>query len=399
MRIAVIGAGVVGASVARELATRGADRTEVTVFEQWHPGSGTSASTFAWVNSNEKRPDSYHRLNVAGCEEHRRLATDLAGTPRWYFPTGNLAWACDPGDRTELEDRVARLDRLGYPYRWIEPAELTDLEPDIRPPNAVDRVAFFPSEGYVQPALLLARLLGEAVDRGVRLRHPVTVRALEPRANGVDVVLADAERLRFDRVVCCAGRSTEGLAATVGARIPLHHDGAAGSGVADSRPAGSGHGGASAGLLATTDPVPARLSRVLTTPELNVRPDGGGRLLMHAPDLDTAVEADPAELAERHGDGDVARLLRDRLAKRLARTGDAAIATLRFGRRVLPADGLTVAGFADPNTRRCYVVATHSGVTLGPLLGRLTAGEVLDSTEAPQLAGYRPDRFDTAAGS
>ena len=35
----------------------------------------------------------------------------------------------------------------------------------------------------------------------------------------------------------------------------------------------------------------------------------------------------------------------------------------------------------------------HSGVTLGPLVGRLAAGEILDGVHADALAPYRLERF------
>lgn len=63
-----------------------------------------------------------------------------------------------------------------------------------------------------------------------------------------------------------------------------------------------------------------------------------------------------------------------------------------MGRRALPADGLTVCGFADPDAR-LYTIATHSGITLAPALARWAAEEILDGTERPELAGFRPGRF------
>ena len=54
----VVGAGVLGLSVADCLAVRG-DR--VTIVDRNAPGSGTSRTTFAWLNSNGKVPPSYQR--------------------------------------------------------------------------------------------------------------------------------------------------------------------------------------------------------------------------------------------------------------------------------------------------------------------------------------------------
>lgn len=371
MRVAVIGAGILGASVARELAVRG---EQVTVLEERYPGYGTSSTSFAWTNAHNKTPDSYHRLNVEGCTEHERLAAGAAHTPRWYFPTGNVEWADDPGGQHALDQRMQRLDGLGYPCRWLEPADARELEPDVSLPPGVERLAYFPTEGHVHTNLLLARLLGEARDRGAVLRWPMRVTDVERQRSAVDLVYASGDRERFDRVVSCVGRWTEALAAACGTHVPL----------AD--PAEPG--GAAVGLLAYTRPVPARLSRVLTTPRLNVRPDGGGRLVLQGLDLDAT--ADPAQPPGT--ESQVAATLTERLANVLPAAAAAVVQSVRVGQRALPADGLTVAGFAADD-ERCYLAATHSGVTLGPLLGRLVASEVTDGEPSPLLDGFRPQRF------
>jgi glycine/D-amino acid oxidase-like deaminating enzyme len=73
----------------------------------------------------------------------------------------------------------------------------------------------------------------------------------------------------------------------------------------------------------------------------------------------------------------------------LADTGGVTVERVQLGRRAIPADGRTVAGFTGAQH---YVVATHSGITLAPLLGDLVATEIF-GTESPMLAPFRPDRF------
>lgn len=374
MRVAVIGSGVVGAAVARELAARGAD---VTVLEQSRPGAGTSGTTFAWVNSHGKEPGSYHRLNLAGCEEHRRLAESTA-VADWYVRHGNLEWAGDGAGGKRLEERVDRLAAIGYACRWIDRPDALRLEPDLLLPDDVDRVAYFPDEAHVLPTLLLGRLLGEARDHGAAVRWPVRVESVDADGDGAEVVLGTGERERFDRVVSCVGRWTERLTADSGVRVPLVDPDRA--------------GGATVGYLAYTAPVPVRLARVLTTPRLNVRPDGGGRLVLQGLDLDAT--ADPARVPD--AGSDVAGELGKRLHDVLGVHGEVQVESVRVGQRAMPADGLTVAGFAGGATsagESMYVVATHSGITLGPLLGRLAASEVLGGDESALLGDFRPGRF------
>ncbi|WP_334148453.1 NAD(P)/FAD-dependent oxidoreductase [Microbacterium sp.] len=83
-RIAVVGAGVIGASIAARVAGRG---TEVVLLSAETAGSTpVSRASFAWVNSHAKRPDAYRRLN----EEGRRLHAEgsAARETPWFHRVG-----------------------------------------------------------------------------------------------------------------------------------------------------------------------------------------------------------------------------------------------------------------------------------------------------------------------
>jgi len=60
----------------------------------------------------------------------------------------------------------------------------------------------------------------------------------------------------------------------------------------------------------------------------------------------------------------------------------------------MPADRHTIAG-RIPGLDNAWLIATHSGVTLGPLLGRLIAAEIAGGTPHATLAPFRPQRFAT----
>jgi glycine/D-amino acid oxidase-like deaminating enzyme len=46
-----------------------------------------------------------------------------------------------------------------------------------------------------------------------------------------------------------------------------------------------------------------------------------------------------------------------------------------------------------PGIDGLFVIATHSGVTMGPLLGRLAAREILHGERDERIAAFRPDRL------
>jgi glycine/D-amino acid oxidase-like deaminating enzyme len=371
VRVAVIGCGLIGAAVARELQLRGA---QTVVYEARGPGAGSSGTTFAWVNAHDKTPRTYHELNVAGIQAHLELHARAGPGNQWFFPTGNLAWTDAADDEARLAHISARLESWGYPVRRMTPTAACELEPDLRVADRVDRLLFFPSEGYVLPTILLAHLLGDALDRGAELRCPALVEAVTLAPEGVRLQLGNGSVDVVDVAVSCVGRWTAGLMARAGHSLPMADPDAPGS--------------ATVGYLAYTRPTPIRLNRVLTAPRLNVRPDGGGRLVLQGLDLDSA--ADPAVAVA--ADGSIAQEFVFRLSQVVRGAEGVELEAIRVGQRALPADGLTVAGHLD-ESGRLYVVATHSGVTLGPLLGRLAATEIISGSREDVLAPFRPQRF------
>ncbi|MCG5217871.1 FAD-binding oxidoreductase [Streptosporangium sp. KLBMP 9127] len=359
---------MVGSAVAAGLTRRGA---QVTVLEARTPGAGTTSTSVAWINANNKTPQAYFDLNQAAVWAHHQLPGD------WFFPTGNLEYAVSDEHKEQLEARVGRLIGMGYAVERVTARRAMALEPDLVPPPTGTEYVFFPGEAYVQAHRLLGRLLGEARDRGATVECGAEVTAVDATASGATVTLADGREFTGDVVVTCAGRWTQGVAAMAGLDVPMLD------------PAVSGK--VTNGFLVTTTPLPARLSRVLTTAGLNLRPDGGGRVLLQSLDLDD--HADPAADVPA---GILGQIM-GRLPGVLRATEGAAVERAVVGQRAMPGDGLTVAGFADPGSR-VYVVATHSGVTLAPLLMEEVAREVYGE-KSPLLSTFRPGRFaDGTAG-
>lgn len=72
--------------------------------------------------------------------------------------------------------------------------------------------------------------------------------------------------------------------------------------------------------------------------------------------------------------------------------GNARIAQTRVSNRPIPADGFPSVG-ALPSVPGYYEAVSHSGITLGPVIGRLLAAEILSGERDEMLADFRPERF------
>jgi D-hydroxyproline dehydrogenase subunit beta len=367
-RCVVIGAGILGASVAARLASAG---QRVTLLDQDEPGRATSRWSFAWLNSNDKAPRHYHDLNHAGIRAWAELAPGLDGGA-WYRPVGHVELAAPPDSpdsgagAAELAARVSRLTEWGYPARIINPAEAAALEPSLRAPAAG---ALFPEEGYLLTRPLVARLVAQAKSHGAEVRtgEPGRVAGLEPGATP-RVRTATGAVLEADEVICCAGRWTPDLAAVplIPWRIP---------------------GSTAPGLTVRVGPVtPPGPVRLVHTPDLALRPHPGGLLHLEAPDAVVDLHTPEAGLARW-----AAELLR-RAQQTVRGLGDARVVDYKVCPRPMPIDGQSIVGRL-PGAPGVYVAVTHSGVTLAAHLSRLITEDLATGTPPADLTPYSPGRF------
>src|SRR5262245_11221089 len=364
--VAVIGLGIVGASALHAL-TRAGLRT--VAVEAGTPGAGTSSRSFAWVNANRKEPETYHRLNAEGIAAHRALSRGLGGDAG-EREAGSLGWAADAGDQRELRERVDRLASRGYEARWIPAAEARRLEPGLAIPDGLAEVAFYGGEGWLDAPRLIERLLAAASSKGAELRRATPVRSVRARGDRIEAVIADDGDIAAESVLVCAGPATQTLLASFGVGLPV---------------------GRVPGVLGVTSRPTEPLGRVVHAPGVHLRPDVSGGLLLGATDLDSFVADDtPPEAA-----APVASRLLERAARVFPPARGVRLVEARVGVRPMPGDGHTIAGRL-PGLQNAWVLATHSGITLGPLLGNLIAAEITTGELNALLAPFRPERF--AAG-
>ena len=370
LRIAVIGAGVVGASVAFRLVESG--DAHVWIVDRSRPGSGTTSASFAWVNANEKTPRSYFELNRAGLEEHLRLRDELPGGAgvSSFHPGGNLEWSEDEAGLKELEHRIERLRSWGYAAEWRKASWINEnLEPHVAFPSPDTPVAFFPYEAWVD-APRLANILVELARRsGAETRFGTAVEEIESGDGRVVALrLQSGERLPVDALVNAAGPEADRVAALIGRRLQL-------------KP--------SKGLLVRVALEGSPVGRLIHSPHANLRPDGPGRVLVHHGSIDQELDGN-AEMIDS-----LRRELLEHAWRVVPALEGAKVEEARVGVRPMPEDGLPCAGAVAGLPGYCEAV-THSGVTLGPLLGRLLAREILSGEVDDLISPFRPDRFARA---
>ncbi len=362
LRVIIVGAGIIGASLAYYLSRR--SRITVTVLERDVPGTGASGHSFAWVNAFGKDPGHYHSLNRRSLDMWYRLAHQL-DTDIGLHVGGEMRWENQREPAERLKQRIRQLQHWGYPCRLISREEMMALEPHLSP-GAVLAASFSEADLHVETDAFINACLRHAVV------HPHTTVTGFVKHNGriTAVKTADAE-FPCDVAVLASGVQTTELAALATVSMPQQR---------------------SPGIVIKTTPCAEVLHNVAV---LHAPPDDEGCQHLHLRQLadgslrigQGTQEGINRDASQQHADALLAR------AKvYLPDIGDAAAIPTPVGYRPMPLDGFPVLGFtsAVPNL---YVALMHSGVTLAPLVGEMAALEIADGARVDLFAPYRPERF------
>lgn len=345
----IVGAGIIGACMAYRLVRTG---LKVTLVDSVGPHAGASGKSWAWINAVAADTSSYVALRRAGIDAYHRLEQELAGKLEIDW-TGSLIW-----DSALFDPQGDYSDRQGI--RRVDAQEIQTLEPLLNDPPVA--ALYSAEDGLVDGAHAAETVLNAANTAGMRAIYGFHAETLISDGRRVRGVAGGGAELRADITVLCSGTGTSGLLSTLGLNLPTRD-----------RP----------GLLVTTQPVGARLSRAIWTEKTHVKQLRDGRLLIGESAHDEGALTDPETLADA--------MLRD-TERLLPGCGPLRLERYTIATRPIPGDGYPAIGPID-HFEGLYVAMMHSGMTLAAITGELAAREI--SGDAPQelLAAFRPGRF------
>lgn len=344
MKVAIVGAGIIGSSIAYQLSRQG---VSVSVFDAGEPGKAASAKTFGWINASFAETDAYYALRLQSVRAWRALHDEInfGEAIRWF---GALWWE-DEGD--DFTRQVNELQRRGYPFELVGPERFHALEPEVR--NPPDQAILGMEEAAADGAQVSAILLKTAVGLGAQVVFKTPVEKIAELT------------AQFDQVVICAGANSGALLSETGVTLPM---------------------GNQPGILVKTTPLPPLVDHTIMTPDVHFRQLACGRILMGEIFSGGNIDGRSSQV--------FAADMLGRLKARLPAAQSAEVETIMTGLRPVPEDGLPAVG---PATSKIYVATMHSGITLAPLIGELVCREILGET-CQELEPFRIARFSVPKG-
>jgi glycine oxidase len=357
--VTIVGGGVIGYSVAYELATRG---IRVVVVDARGPGAGaTRASAGILAPYIEGRDEAVLRLGVRSLSLYDRFISRVsadAQQPVEWRRCGTIEAARSGEQDAALETAASRLADAGVAHRLLAQREVSRAEPAL---NAdITSALLIDEHGYVRVLDLMSALTTAVRRMGGEDRRQAA-KGVSSSGRTVRVETSDGTS-EADAVVIAAG-TWSGLVATPPPPVrPIRGQ-----------------------VVELTCDAPI-LSHVVWGDDCYIVPWRDGRVLVGATSEDAGFDESivPAATTRLM---DAARMLVPAL-------GNARIADVRVGLRPATPDELPIIG-ASSTMPGVFFATGHyrHGILMAPLTASLTADLVTGGSTDPLLDLVRPARF------
>ncbi len=213
--VVILGAGVMGASVAFHLAKRRAGK--IVVIDKGHVGQGGSGRSSALVRMHYSYPPEVQlALTSLHMFEHWR---EVVGEEGDFRKTGFVR-IVHPSESERLKQNVEMQRKLGVNVKLIDRRELQELEPDWKV-DEVELAAYEPDSGYGDGAGVANDFLTRARELGVTYLSKTEALKFLVEGERVRGVGTDHGEIAAPVVVAATGPWTRPLFQRIGTELPI----------------------------------------------------------------------------------------------------------------------------------------------------------------------------------
>jgi sarcosine oxidase, subunit beta len=367
----VVGAGVVGASIAFHLAERGVD---TLVLDREGPATGSTARSGALIRAHY--PTALEAdLTWESLTDYFEPWGERVGGGCGFTRTG-FAYLVAEENVEALRHNVALQRNVGVETGLVGPQELGEIDPALRT-DGVALAAYEPRGGYADPVATAVGFLRAAQARGARFQRRRVTALLVDRGR-VRGVQTEGGPVESDFVVLAAGAWSVPLAKGAGLDLPI-------------RPAR-----VYVALFERPYHLPTHLTLIDATAGFYTRPAAERATLIGSRDSLEWIEGPDEPTPEPRSA--FVKDVSSRLGRRLPALADAPYRSGRSGILDMTPDGRPILGPAGPEG--LYLAAGWSGTGFkkAPAVGAEMASWISEGApKRPELAKYGLTRFGKGA--
>ena len=357
--VLIVGGGVIGLSIARELHRNGV--AKITILERGVIGREASYAAAGMLapNAENDTHDDFYDLCATSCALYPDFAAELlseTGVDIELGRSGTLYLSFSEEDFNVLNARYLWQREAGDAVEKLSTVETLKAEPFVSP--AVLESLFFPNDWQVENRKLLEALRRYAELNGIEIREQTKVRSLISENDRIVGVKTDDETFIADATVLATGAWTSFIKID-DVPVPIA--------VKPIR-----------GQMISFHPQQKMFQKVVCSPRGYIVPRSDGRVLAGATVEDAGFDQTPTEAGTK-------QLLNTafEIAPALASFD---IVDKWAGLRPFAADGFPVLG-AVPGAENLFVATAHyrNGILLAPMTARLICEKIVDGAASKYL--------------
>jgi sarcosine oxidase subunit beta len=216
--VVIIGAGIVGSSIAYHLTEAGC-RNVLVLERESHQGKGSTGKSMGGVRAQFSTPVSI-RMSLHSIPFFRQFE-EAIGHSSGYRGQGYLFVATDERHLRYLRTNYELQISLGLKtVRLLNAGDVVRMVPQLNPEGIVGG-SFCSTDGFVDPHSVMTGFMLRAIETGARLVRNAEVTAIERDTTGVCAVRTATDRIATRTVVNAAGPWAGRVAKLAGVDLPV----------------------------------------------------------------------------------------------------------------------------------------------------------------------------------
>lgn len=368
--VLIIGGGVIGLSIARELHKNGVVR--ITVIDRGAIGAEASwaAAGMLAPNIETDTSEDFHRFGIESLELYPDFTAELldeTGVDIELDRSGALCLAFDENEGAELENTFRRQKLRNVPVEYLTGDAVRKLEPLVS--ESTREALFYPSDSQVDNRKLVSALRTFAGTNGIRIIENTEISGLIDSGSKILGARTESGDVWADVTILATGAWTS-LIKIGDAFVPVA--------VKPIR-----------GQMISFNAGTRQIRRVIYSPRGYVVPRLDGRVIVGATVEDVGFDKNVTD--------EGIDILSSAAAEMIPRFSGHAITERWAGLRPFAADGLPVLG-AIPGYGNAFVATAHyrNGILLAPATAKILTKRIVGGVESRYLRAFGVDRVDPA---